>query len=107
MEAHQALSAASSMLQSAGFSVNNNAAFQMGGWSDLELRRGKTSETRAKDVTQCPQQVRIEWDRGRVNVAASVTPHARRTRVFRWSGVVNGQPYAGSNAATKERVYAD
>jgi hypothetical protein len=38
----------------------------------LEMRRGKTGAARAKDITDLPQLVRLEWDRGQVSVALSI-----------------------------------
>jgi hypothetical protein len=107
MEAPEALSAASNFLQSGGFQVMNNSAFQMGGWTDLEVARGRASPARAKDVTQYPQQVRIEWDRGRVNVAASVTQRPRKEKRFMWSGRASYQAGPLSGAPPKDRAYAD
>ena len=107
MESAEALTAASNLLRDGGFTVLNNGAFQMGGWTDLEVTRGKKNLARAKDASECPQQVRLEWDRGRVTVAASITPRPQRSRSFVWGGVVGGVAYALSNAPKKEKVYAD
>jgi hypothetical protein len=107
MEAPEALSAASNFLQAGGFQVTNNSAFQMGGWTDLELSRGRGTPARAKDVSQCPQQVRLEWDRGRVTVAASVTQRPRKEKRFMWSGRAAYLAGPLSGAPPKDRAYAD
>lgn len=43
----------------------------------MELRRGAVKSKRNRGVNQWPQQVRVEWDRGKVDVAVSVTPPPR------------------------------
>ena len=108
MESREALTAASNLLQSFGFQVKNNNAFQMGGWSDLEVSRGRPNSARAKDITQCFQQVRLEFDRGRVTLAASISPLQNSNRSFRlhlW-----GYRTANNVAdlpAKKQRQYSD
>ena len=107
MESPEALTAASNLLREGGFAVLNNGAFQMGGWTDLEVNRGKKNVARAKDVTECPQQVRLEWDRGRVTVAASITTRPRHTKAFAWSRKIGGVAFPPSKVPKKERAYAD
>jgi hypothetical protein len=108
LEPNHALGAASTLLQAGGFTVQQNSAFQVGGgWTDLEVSRGRKSEAYAKDVTQCPQAVRVEWDRGRVVVAASITQKQRKGRGFKWSGNSSAVTYPLSGAPAKDRVYAD
>lgn len=107
LESPEALTAASDLLREGGFAVLNNSAFQMGGWTDLEVQRGKKSVARAKDVTECPQQVRLEWDRGRVTVAASITPRPRHTSAFAWSRKIGGVALPATKTPKKERAYAD
>jgi hypothetical protein len=106
MESQEALMSASNLLQAGGFQVVNNNAFQVGGWTDLELSRGRKTAARAKDATQCPQQLRLEFDRGRVNVAASITPNTRRGRSFMWGGVIGLLAYSLSNVSKNEQVHA-
>jgi hypothetical protein len=45
----------------------------------VELSRGVTNPARAKGIADLPQRVRVEWDRGRVSVAASITPKNEKT----------------------------
>ncbi len=109
MESREALTTASAMLQSLGFQVKNSNAFQMGEWNDLEVSRGKPNSGRAKDITQCLHRIRLEFDRGRVNLAASIQPMTRGNRTFRIGGVFSG---AGANSvadlpAKKQRAYSD
>lgn len=42
----------------------------------LELRRGEQKASAAKSVAELPQQVAIEFDRGRVTLAAEIVPSA-------------------------------
>jgi hypothetical protein len=107
LDAHEALTAASNLLQSGGFLVKNNSAFQIGTWTDLEVSRGRKTAARAKDATQCPQQLRMEFDRGRVNIAASITPMDRRNRSFRFGGVVLWGVSAMARREGKDRVYGE
>jgi hypothetical protein len=99
----EALTAASNLLQVGGFQVKHNNAFQIGNWTDLEVFRGRKTVARAKDATQCPQQLRVEFDRGRVNIAASIIPINRRGRSFR---IGFGIPAMSSNT-TKDPVYGE
>jgi hypothetical protein len=89
LEATDALSRASTLLQEGGFEVAGNSAFQLGAnaWTELEAKRGKKNPARARDATQAPQLVRLEWDRGRVNLAASVTPNPTHVGSLRWGTV--------------------
>ena len=72
MDETQALDAAAAFLQERGFAraVLPNAR-------GLELQRGKKNSARAKSVSELPQVVRVDFDRGRVSVGISVTPSAR------------------------------
>jgi hypothetical protein len=80
LEAEAAMSAASAFLAARGFRVEPQTAFipvTAGGPSHtraMELTRGVANPVRAKGVGDLPQRVRLEWDRGRVSVAASITP---------------------------------
>jgi hypothetical protein len=42
----------------------------------IEMRRGKASASRAKTVTDLPQVVRVQFDRGRVTVGLSIDTNA-------------------------------
>jgi hypothetical protein len=79
LDSHDALALASDMLSRRGFESEGESGFQLGeGWTTLQMRRGKKSASRAKSLAECPQQVRLEWDRGRVSVAAVMEPWTRR-----------------------------
>ncbi len=79
LEAPDALRRASEFLTGGGFAVQGQNAFQLGGWNTLELTRGKVNAARAKSIQDLPQRVRIEWDRGRVTVAAYIQAYGRGT----------------------------
>jgi hypothetical protein len=77
----EALGAATALLNSRGFTAVGERAFAMDGtWTNIELTRGKTNPARAKSITDLPQNVRIEFDRGRICMAASLTPWSRGGR---------------------------
>jgi hypothetical protein len=92
LEAPDALRLASQFLATRGFEAIAQGAFAMGpqGWNVLEMSRGKKNPGKAKSVVQFPQQVRLEWDRGRVTVAASAMSlvESRATTV----GKLKGKP---------------
>ena len=71
LDAPEALQAASSFLQERGFSTAAPTAP-----SSLEMRRGKTNPARARSVAELPQSIRLDFDRGRIGVAVSITPSA-------------------------------
>src|SRR4051794_16092301 len=76
LEAPDALRLASQFLNARGYIASAQSAFAIGGgggWNVLEMTRGKKSAAKAKSVIEFPQTIRIEWDRGRVTVAASST----------------------------------
>jgi hypothetical protein len=75
LERIEALSRAAQFLNSRGFQASPQAAFALGGegWSVVEMTRGKKNPARAKSAVELPQQIRLEWDRARVTVAASST----------------------------------
>jgi hypothetical protein len=78
---HEALGAAAALLTSRGFAAVGDRAFAMdGAWTNVELTRGKTNPARAKSIAELPQNVRIEFDRGRICMAASLTPWRRGGR---------------------------
>jgi hypothetical protein len=85
-EAPDTLRVASQFLAARGFEAVAQAAFAMGPatWNALEMTRGRKNAARAKSVLEFPQQVRIEWDRGRVTVAASARS-PQEAQVTGWS----------------------
>ncbi|QOV88084.1 hypothetical protein [Humisphaera borealis] len=75
MPVGQALTTAGEFLSARGFQAQAETAFTMGGaWQAIELLRGKAGAGSAKSLSELPQRVRLEWDRGRVVVAASIYP---------------------------------
>lgn len=65
-EAAQTLTDARRLLQELGFAVEAVSE------THLEARRGRDNPARAKQIDELPQQVRLEFDRGRVTLAASI-----------------------------------
>jgi hypothetical protein len=81
MQPNEALGAASSLLASRGFVPTGDRAFALdGGWNHIELTRGRKNPARSKSILDFTQQVRIEFDRGRIAMAASLTAWTRGTR---------------------------
>lgn len=79
MEASEALQLASAFLTARGFEAASQGAFAVDGlWTSAAFRRGQAKARRAKSIAELPQQVHLEWDRGRVTVAASIE-HAERS----------------------------
>lgn len=66
---------ACSFLQARGFTPIQSPVVSPS-TAPLEFRRGKTNPARARSVSELPQTVRVEFDRGRVSIAASITPSA-------------------------------
>ena len=93
LEAPDALRLASEFLMAGGFIVQRDTAFSVDApWTKLDVVRGVANAARAKSIDQLPQRLVLEWDRGRVTVAASiewVPPGA-----FRWG--TNREPPAHS-----------
>ena len=79
LEAPQTMGAAATLLQTFGFTAEAESGFQVGSgaWDALEVRRGKKRARRYGVLRDWPQRVRLEWDRGRVSVAMSITPPPR------------------------------
>jgi hypothetical protein len=76
--------------------TDNGGAFALdsgGSWTHMEMRRGKKA-SRAKSVSQLPQTVRLEWDRGRVTLALSIGANAA------WGG---GSSFSLGNVAGKPK----
>ena len=95
----KAMGAASEMLGKAGFVAEKQDGFRLGetDWNSLQMKRGKKRAARAKDPTECPQRIRLDWDRGRVTVAASIEPKIVR-RSFGYYGLI-GLAVAASTAS--------
>lgn len=53
------------------------AAGSANAWSTLEFRRGRKTPRRVKHVGDLPQKLRVEYDRGRVQVAVLLEPYPR------------------------------
>jgi len=80
MDGPEAIRAALQFLQQGGFATEPQTAFPLDNtWNVLEVRRGKVGRVTRKAIADWPQRVRIEWDRGKVDVAAMITPPAQRT----------------------------
>jgi hypothetical protein len=78
MPPEQAMSAASQLLASRGFINAAEVAFRMDGeWTCLEMRRGETSPRKAKSIPELPLSVRMDYDRGRINLALSMPAYRR------------------------------
>jgi hypothetical protein len=92
----EVMSRASAFLAARGFEHVRETSFPVGqdGWTALQMRRGRKNPARAKTVAELPQTVRVEYDRGRVAVAISITASAA------W-GASGG--FAISSAITSER----
>ena len=104
MESPQALAAASEFLLAGGFVAVNESAFQIdAAWTTLEMQRGK-KRGRPKSIVDCPQQVRLEWDRGRVTVAASITPALIGGASFRMSSYGYGARAGAGISPTSKRA---
>jgi hypothetical protein len=81
LEATDAIDAAGNLLRSRGFTALPRSASPVPPpWNVLEMRRGRGVPDRAKSILELPQFVRMEWDRGRVVVAASITPYVTMGR---------------------------
>jgi hypothetical protein len=53
----------------------------------LQLRRVKLKVGRTQSILDLPQRIRLDWDRGRVNVALSITPNVKSSGSFVLSGM--------------------
>ncbi len=73
-----ALSTAGALLLAMGFTPE-----PCGEPDCIAVRRGRTQPQRAKKVSDLPQHVRVAYDRGRVNVAASITEYRKADRLHR------------------------
>jgi len=79
LEPEQAMALASEYLTARGFVAPMQDSFPVGQeqWTAVELTRGKKNPARARSILELPQTVRLEWDRGRVTVALSITGSAQ------------------------------
>lgn len=84
LEGHDALRMAWELLISRGFAPlpPPEQALRPLAPNAVELRRGRENPERAKSIVELPQFVRVEWDRGRVAVAASITPRTWMGRQY-------------------------
>jgi hypothetical protein len=75
LDSTQALESSFRFLQSRGFSPNNGDIVRPQVSADrLELKRGKENPARARNVSELPQSIRLDFDRGRISLAISITP---------------------------------
>lgn len=79
MDAPDALRTAAEFLRTFGFEAQTETAFALDQqWKALEVHRGVQRGRRSRGVNEWPPMVRVEWDRGKVDVAASMSAPARR-----------------------------
>jgi hypothetical protein len=80
LEPEQAMQTALNFLQERGFVSDGPSGFRFANdaWTSLKVRRGKTTVRAAMNAVELPQTVRLEWDRGRVVVAASMDVPAKQ-----------------------------
>lgn len=76
--------------QSQAWELAENALFTLGfsrsnvrGDSGICFQRGVSSPAKASKISDLPQEVRMEFDRGRVNLAASVRLHRKASQLHR------------------------
>src|SRR5262249_14921959 len=76
LDAPDALRRASRLLEDHGFKAEEPSAFEpsSSGPRDLKLQRGQRKPARARSIVQLPQEIRLQWDRGRITVAMSIVP---------------------------------
>jgi hypothetical protein len=75
VEGAEALRMCSALLAVHGFAAVPRPGFQVGeALLELELTRGRKSPSRAKTAMELPQQVLVQFDRGRITLAATITP---------------------------------
>jgi hypothetical protein len=108
LESADALRRASDFLKLHGFEALTGGAFQIGqaGWTTLEMRRGRRNAARAKSISQLPQSIRLDFDRGRIIVAASITPSSIWGGSS-WTRIGFGLDRGVPEVAKKMRVHAD
>lgn len=59
---------------------------QQKGRDSLRMRRGRRFAAMARDIAQCPQELRLTWDRGRCTLLLSIEPNPRTCRSFLGGG---------------------
>lgn len=109
MEPADAMRTAADMLSRYGFTAVNEVAFQVGDgeWKTLEVRRGMAKPHKSKGYQDLPQQIRVEWDRGRVEVAGMVQERPRYgSRSFGLTGVWWNSDFTG-HAVEKNPIYEE
>ncbi|HZZ41406.1 MAG TPA: hypothetical protein VFE58_00585 [Tepidisphaeraceae bacterium] len=76
LDSSTALQSAAQLCQQHGFVTAGESAFPMTGpeWTDLKMARGVKNPRRAKSISQLPQILRLQFDRGRINLAISLQP---------------------------------
>ena len=91
LEGHDALRMSWELLVSRGFVPlpPPEAALRPQSPNAVELRRGRENPDRARSVVELPQFVRVEWDRGRVTVAASIIPRTAWGRQYSPGAIVS------------------
>lgn len=78
LDAQAALAAADALLWALGFQREASS-----GDTVLEYRRGLAKAARAKKVSDLPQRVRLEYDRGRITLGASIEVFRKSTPLHR------------------------
>jgi hypothetical protein len=68
LEPQSALAAASQLLAQGGFAAERNDATPSNE-KTLQMHRGRAG---ARDATELPQRIHLQWDRGRINLAAFI-----------------------------------
>lgn len=74
LECEPALSVAKELLGHCGFIIDRLEE------RALQARRGKNKPAAARRIDELPQRVRLEFDRGRVTLAASIQEHQKATQ---------------------------
>lgn len=101
LEAPHAMQAAMQFLASRGFERAENSAFPVNEeWNSLEMRRGKKSAAKAKNIAELPQQAHVGFDRGRITVALSIEP----SHVWGGSQVSFGLNVGGATGKPKKMI---
>jgi hypothetical protein len=96
LESHDVIRMAWELLISRGFGPlpPQEMALRPQGPNVVELRRGRERPDGAKSVLELPQFVRVEWDRGRVVVAASITPRTWMGRQYTPGSITSQSAHA-------------
>lgn len=95
LPANDAMRLAADFLAARGFVYAEEVAFQVAPteWTTLQMRRGALKESKAVGVIEMPLSVRLEYDRGRVTLAESITSRGRSI----WTGVGEELPSSHPN----------